>query len=230
MSQITDSHPLDRPVWNALNGGWSALARGDASALRLDQSYGPFGAAANSSVESRQALARLIPANGELWSVETEETLPPPGAAVVRTGVLHQMIATSIEPVAANFDIVTLTETEADEMRALAHLTQPGPFFARTHQLGEFVGIRRGGGLVAMAGERMKLAGFAEVSGVCTHPDYRGHGYAGVLMSVVAERMLAREETPFLHSYASNSNALALYEKLGFRLRTPITLTVLARQ
>ncbi|MEI9963878.1 MAG: GNAT family N-acetyltransferase [Caulobacteraceae bacterium] len=104
-------------------------------------------------------------------------------------------------------------------MLALATLTQPGPFFARTHQLGDFIGVKQEGRLVAMAGERMRPTGFTEVSGVCTHPDWRGRGYAAGLMRLVAARILARGETPFLHVYASNTGAIALYEALGFRLR-----------
>ncbi len=80
-----------------------------------------------------------------------------------------------------------------------------------------------------MAGERLKLDGFTEVSGVCTHPDWRGRGYATGLMGLVAQRIVARGETPFLHVYAGNSGAIALYERLGFRLRSAVVFTVLGR-
>ena len=79
-----------------------------------------------------------------------------------------------------------------------------------------------------MAGERMKPAGFTEVSGVCTHPDFRGRGYAGKLMRMVAQRIAARGETPFLHAYADNAGAIALYENLGYRWRCDVNVTVLA--
>jgi ribosomal protein S18 acetylase RimI-like enzyme len=130
----------------------------------------------------------------------------------------------------AGFDIVALGEADAAEMLALATLTRPGPYRARTHELGDFIGVRQDGRLVAMAGERLKPVGFAEVSAVCTHPDHRGRGYAGALMRQVASRMLARGETPFLHVYATNTGAIALYEALGFRLGREIVMTVLARE
>jgi predicted GNAT family acetyltransferase len=114
-------------------------------------------------------------------------------------------------------------------MLALATLTEPGPFFARTHQLGDFVGVRDGGRLMAMAGERMKPTGFTEVSGVCTHPDGRGRGYAGALTRAVVAKILARGEQPFLHVYAHNTGAIALYEALGFSLRRKMSMTVLTR-
>ncbi|MGZ9115238.1 MAG: GNAT family N-acetyltransferase, partial [Brevundimonas sp.] len=88
-------------------------------------------------------------------------------------------------------------------------------------------GVKQGGRLIAMAGERMRPAGFTEVSGVCTHPDHRGHGYASALMRVVTQRILERGEQAFLHAYAANTATVALYESLGFSVRTPITYTVL---
>ncbi len=226
---MTDPHPLDRPVWNALQTGWATFALGDACALRLDPNYGPFGAAADFSLQSLQKLAELVPTEGELWTAELEAALPLPGTVIVKIAPLHQMVAEHLNPIEANIEITSLGEADARKMRELALLTQPGPFFALTHRLGNFVGVKRGGRLVAMAGERMKLEGFTEVSGVCTHPDYRGCGYAGALMSVVTKRILARGETAFLHSYSSNTGAIALYERLGFSLRRQICVTVLSR-
>jgi predicted GNAT family acetyltransferase len=226
---MTNTHPLDRPVWNSLNMGWSSLALGDVRALRLEPDYGPFGAAADFSAASLEALAGLVPTGGQVWTAEAGESPVPPGLAVMRTARLHQMVLENLHPLDTGTDIVPLAESDAEEMRTLAHLTEPGPFFARTNRLGDFVGVKQDGRLVAMAGERMKLDGFTEVSGVCTHPDHRGHGYAGALMSVVSQKIIARGETPFLHSYSTNTGAIALYERLGFVLRRQITVTILSR-
>jgi hypothetical protein len=113
-------------------------------------------------------------------------------------------------------------------MRALAALTEPGPFSTRTHELGDFFGIRRDGRLAAMAGERMRPEGFCEVSAVCTHPDHRGRGYGAALTRHVAGRIVARGEVPFLHVMATNTGAIGLYETLGFAFRRALALTVLA--
>ncbi|HEX4693502.1 GNAT family N-acetyltransferase [Sphingomonas sp.] len=112
-------------------------------------------------------------------------------------------------------------------MYDLAVLTRPGPYVSRTNQLGDFIGVKLDGRLVAMAGERMAMPGLREVSGVCTHPDFRGRGYAAGLMRIVAARMHARGEVPFLHAYASNTGAIGLYESLGFRHRATMIATVL---
>lgn len=223
-------HPLDRPVWNALNSNWSTRANGDSRALRIAPDFGPFGAAADESEASRTALAALVPSDGELWIVERDAFLPPRGVQLLRSARLAQMSATALTPSTTPTPAVeTLTDADSVEMRALALMTKPGPFHERTHQLGRFIGIRDGGRLVAMAGERMRLPGFAEVSGVCTHPDHRGKGYAKALMRLVAQAMLDRGETPFLHAYADHVATIALYETLGFTVRAQMWVTVLGR-
>lgn len=139
------------------------------------------------------------------------------------------MIASSVVTGTGNHDFADLTDDDAAEMVALATLTVPGPFHARTNRLGGFIGIRHAGQLVAMTGQRMRPGNFTELSGVCTHPDHRGRGYAGFLMRVVANRMLAHGEIPFLQTYACNTGAVALYESLGFLAHQIVTLTTLQR-
>ena len=168
------AHPLDQPVWSALTSGWSHLAQGEGLALRLDPAFGPFGASADESAAARGALARLAVPGNELW-VLGAQPVELPRLTAIRTAPLTQMVAESVRPVRQNAAIVSLGDSDAVEMRALAALTEPGPFARRTHEFG-FVGIRDGKRLVAMAGERMLLEGFTEVSGVCTHPDHRGQG------------------------------------------------------
>ncbi|MBB3983489.1 putative GNAT family acetyltransferase [Sphingobium fontiphilum] len=222
-------HPLDRPVWNALNSHWSPLAEGDGTALRLNPDHGPFAAAADNGAAARAALAALTPATDELWTVEREQDPPLPGVHVVRQAALAQMVATDLPTPTGLIQPIELTEEDAPAMRELALMTKPGPFRPFTHRLGRFIGIRQDGRLVAMAGERLRLPGFAEVSGVCTHPDYRGRGHASALMLIVAHAMRQRGETPFLHAYAAHEGTIALYEKLGFRRRATMHMMVFAR-
>lgn len=230
MSPEFTVHPLDRPVWFALTTRQAKCSEGDARALRFAPAFAPFAAAADNSLENLIALAALVPAEGGLVIIEAGEIPSPPGTAIAMRAVGHQMIAEQVISGEPAFAIEPLTEADAPDMLALATLTKPGPFAARTHQLGDFVGVKQDGRLVAMAGERMKPDGFTEISGVCSHPEHRGRGYAGGLMRVVAARIFARGEVPFLHVYASNTGAIALYESLGFALRRTVTMTVLTRK
>ncbi|WP_036034174.1 GNAT family N-acetyltransferase, partial [Bradyrhizobium yuanmingense] len=127
-------------------------------------------------------------------------------------------------------EIVRLGATDVPAMMALTELTKPGPFAARTHELGTFLGIRARGELVAMAGERMKPGNFTEMTAVCVHPDHRGRGYAQALLAAIARQIEARGEIPFLHVFASNTSAIALYQRQGMRIRRRLQVTVLMKQ
>lgn len=223
---------LDRPVWSALTTRWAHLAEGDARAWRLNRDYGMFAAPADHSSKSLAALAALLPDDGgPLIVVDDRPCPPPPGTRlIVPPEAVAQMVCEVLIPgEAPDFDMLSLTEDDAAEMYDLAMLTKPGPYVPHTNRLGDFVGVRVHGALVAMAGERMRLPGLAEVSGVCTHPDHRGHGYAAALIHVVVDRMRAKGETPFLHAMADNAGAIAVYERLGFRHRATMIGSALVR-
>jgi predicted GNAT family acetyltransferase len=225
---MAKQHPLDRPVWSALTGGHAHLAQGDPrSALRYPSDIEPFGAAAGGFPEQLLALGALTAKDNAVALVERHRVMPPSGLVAMIEEPVHQMTATRLAPPEDEDDVVELGDADAAEMQALAELTQPGPFHARTHTLGGFVGVRESGRLIAMTGERMRVPGFTEISAVCTHPDARGRGLAAKLMRIVAHRIVARGEELFLHVYPRNTNAIAVYEKLGFRQRATLHLTVL---
>ncbi|WP_447911313.1 GNAT family N-acetyltransferase [Brevundimonas bullata] len=223
------SHPLDHPVWSALTSERQAsLAVGANGALRFAPGYGVFAASVDQSPESLAAMAALERPEGVICTVEADPIPVPPGLSVVKEATLAQMVLVELTPAKArDIMIEPLTEADAPAMLALATLTEPGPFFDKTHRLGDFFGVKQDGRLLAMAGERMKPDGFTEVSGVCAHPDARGRGYAGALMRTVIEQILARGETAFLHSYADNAGAIALYRALGFEVRSEMAMRML---
>ena len=224
------AHTLDRPAWNALAGRQAALAEGGPLARRFPADIVPFAAASDDSPECLAALAAL-PRPGEVMVlIETHVPAPPPGLATVRSGNLVQMTLTRPPDPVADPRIVPLSPADAEEMLALARLTEPGPFTLKAQTLGTFFAIRIDGRIAAMAGERLKHDGFAELSGVCSHPDFRGRGLARLLSVFVMHRILARGETPFLHAWDNNTAAIGLYETIGFTLRTTLNLAAVRRE
>lgn len=213
---MTLNHPLDRAVWNALTSRQAPLAIREGGVVRFDPDYALFAAAGpDAAAPDWSALSR---ATGRLALFEADPVVPKGLVEVDRIDCL-QMTATQVRGGGRSVEFDLLTDTDGPEMLALATLTQPGPFFSRTHRLGPFIGVRHEGELVAMAGERLSLDGFSEVSGVCTHPDHRGHGYAGALMRAVGQRILDRGDTVFLHARIGHATTIAFYETLGFRPR-----------
>ena len=221
---------LDRPVWNALTTRQADLAVASGAAVRIDPAYGPFAAARDAGEEAQAALAATLRGpEDRIGLVEREAWPVPPGLRVLGGGDLVQMVFEgAAEQCESDPRIELLGEADAAEMAALAYATEPGPWGSATHRYGDYYGIRIGGKLAAMAGERMKLPGLAELSGVSTWPEFRGQGLATVLVRRVVRGFLERGDTPFLHCYAANAGAIALYESLGFRFRARLTFTILA--
>lgn len=216
------AHPLDRPIWNALATRHAHFREGGELAVRYPRDVSPFVVACDASPEAVAAMVTLIGEGEEISLVEAAPPSPPPGVSESRLP-LFQMTWDSFPGAGESaFDIQPLSEPDAADMLALATLTRPGPFRARTHAMGRFFGVREGGQLIAMAGERLHTPGFHEVSAVCTHPDHRGRGLGAALMRKVGARMLEEGDQPFLHTYASNATAIALYRKLGFEVRAEL--------
>ncbi len=222
-------HPLDNPIYTALASRQSSLAEVSGPARRFVPSVSILAGLEVPGRAGFDALARLVPA-GETAGVIVEE-LPEdmPGWHLLQAAPLLQMVfgPGKIEP--PRHELVELTATESPEMVDLADLTKPGPFGSRTYELGGYVGILRGPSLVAMAGYRMRVPGFTEISAICTHPDHAGNGYARSLTNALISRILASGETPFLHVRASNDRAIQLYERLGFVTRYRRQFVVLLR-
>jgi predicted GNAT family acetyltransferase len=223
-------HELDRPVWASLSTFHASLSEGSDLAKRFTRDVNLFASARDDSTEALTALADLVKPREKVYVLQGPEVVVPPGLRLLAAAKGVQMVATERMPHAiAGDDILTLTDADAPEMLALATLTEPGPFLERTHTMGRFIGIRIDGRLAAMAGERMRMPGWTEVSGVCTHPDFRGRGLAGRLSAAVAAGIEARGERPFLHAWKANVAAISLYEKLGFRVRCDVNDGVLGR-
>ena len=229
ISRPDEPHPLDNAVWNALAGRHRSFAVGDDRARRYLASVCPFGATVDASPASFHSLESLLSGSDRIALVTSDEmTIPETLIAANRDTVLQMVL---ISPLRRD-DAVPMTPLQPDDvpdMQALVDLTHPGPFAKRTIELGGYVGVRHDGRLAAMAGERMKVTGYAEISAVCVDPAYRGTGLAAKIVAAVAAEITERGEIPFLHVFASNRPAIRLYEKLGFVVRKAMHLAVVHR-
>jgi predicted GNAT family acetyltransferase len=226
----SDAHPLDRPPWSALTSSHAAFSAGNELARRYRPEFSPLSAVREVSAPCLQALSALMQP-GEIFGVFSDAPVAASGDLVeVAHKPLEQFVYGGREVESPREEFARLTDADVPEMMALAKLTEPGPFAVRTIALGDYLGIRSGGRLVAMAGERMKFPGFTEISAVCTHPDHRGRGFAEALVRTLMRNILGRGEAPFLHIFSDNAAARALYVKLGFAHRRALVVSVLKRE
>jgi ribosomal protein S18 acetylase RimI-like enzyme len=229
---MSDLRLLDNPIWNSLTTEHINFSLGDGLARRYHREIGPLSGISEQTPAAYEALRSLAGPDGLQVLFLEEPPVKRPGWTLVRGGVLSQMVFARTDlpkpsALQANAELRVLTSADVPAMVELAKLTEPGPFRCRTCELGVFYGIFESGRLLAMAGQRTHVAGFIEVSAVCTHPDARGRGYARATMSVVMADILQREEIPYLHSFEDNYSAIRVYEGLGFRLRRSLHLAVL---
>ncbi len=224
----SDDGLLDHVVWHALAGRQSALAVGTGDALRFSPDVAPFGAVRPPATGTARQLAELIRLASPVAMVMAEDVRPFEGAEPIKRAPVDQMVLTAPREMDAvpSVDAQVLGVADIPDILELVRATQPGPFGPRTIEMGRYLGVRLDGKLVALSGERMKVPGFTEVSAVCVDPSCRGRGYAASLMKAVATGILERGETPFLHVFTDNLPAIALYERLGFRLRRRFSLNV----
>ncbi len=216
-------HPLDNVIWQALTTRHTQFAESHDDARRFVREVGPLGAFREEGLHGYESLAGLVGAGGTVGLFLDEPYADRPGWEFVVGAPLLQMIADNDARAESqpdpNLQLIPLGDKDSPEMIELTSLTKPGPFGTRTHELGTYLGIRKNGKLVAMAGERLKVPGHTEVSAVCTHPEHTGNGYARVLMTEIMRGIRNRGETPFLHVRGDNSRAIEIYKLLGFRER-----------
>jgi predicted GNAT family acetyltransferase len=222
-------HILDRPIWSALTTRQLSLAEVNGPARRYPVDVAPFADMEDMSRMSFAALRALMKPGEIAVLFTTEPVSVPPPLEVVMAKTGEQMTGTPADVPTSPVEIVRLDATDVPAMTELVTLTNPGPFAARTHTLGTFLGIKIDGRLAAMIGERMKPGDYTEMTGICVHPDFRGRGYAQALMATIAKQIVARGEIPFLHVFSDNASAIALYCRQGMSIRRTMHVTVVRR-
>lgn len=222
----SDVAVLDNAAWQSLTGPHAHFARGHGRVLGYPLDVSPLMAFPDDPTDEEWAVAAELVGPGGAVPFSGSPTRHPEGWLLAGGFDGVQLIATSVVP-QRDGDTVTLTAHDVPEMLALVERTKPGPFLPRTIELGTYLGIRREGQLIAMAGERLHPPGWTEISAVCTDAAYRGEGLATRLVLAVAQNIVDRGDTPFMHANAANTNAIRLYESLGFTLRRRSSMTIL---
>jgi ribosomal protein S18 acetylase RimI-like enzyme len=217
------------PVWHALQTKHRRFAASAGEACRYPAAVAPFVAVAAPSATALRELHSLL-APAELVWLFAEDFPPAPEISIAGTlECLQMVLPAKVTPPRATTEILRLCGADAPQMLALTDVAFPGFFRDRTCEMGSYYGVRIDGELVAMGGERLLLDGYPEISGVCTHPAYRGRGLgASIIWQLVRDH---RREglVSWLHVGAANAHAVEIYRRLGFEVVRAVTISRICR-
>ena len=223
-----NSSLLDNPVWNSLQTVHLDMRNGASNAVRYPGDILPFMALRNREGDLMQDILPYFDKKERIFIVGDQPVLPENWSRFSNLECL-QMVWSSLkngEPERINADITELLAPDRGEIFDFINTIQPGYFKINTPALGHYYGIRVNGKLAAMAGERLKMTGFTEISAVCTHPDFTGRGFARQLLLHLYDKITQADATPFLHVAATNERAISLYKYLGFEERRRIDFSL----
>ncbi|MEJ8844590.1 GNAT family N-acetyltransferase [Lacibacter sp. H375] len=213
------NHFLENPVYNALLTGDRHLSFGNEQVKYFDEEVSPFAGFAEDNKYGFAELYDLLPQGRRILYAIPSRIKEPKGWQLQHEIKGLQFVYVGTQSIVGEFsNVVPLTEQHVDEMIDLVKLTKPGPFGKRTISFGSYHGIFVHGKLVAMTGQRLHVGNYTELSAVCTHPDHLGKGYASVLMKQQLQIILNNAQQPFLHVRDDNDRAIAVYERLGFKV------------
>lgn len=215
-------YKLDNPVWHSLNEthGEFAIAYDDLKCYNPE--FCPFGGYEKNNNISKQLeeYSNLI----DDFFIVGEKPVFSEKLILKKELICLQMVIKNKIDFDIRESIIQLNGSYEQELFELVSLVQPGYFKRKTVQLGSYYGIFKDGALIAATGERMKMNNFTEVSAIVTHPDHTGKGYAKQLISHAVNRIFDENRIPYLHVAETNSGAINLYDKMGFRVRRKISL------
>jgi predicted GNAT family acetyltransferase len=175
-------------------------------------------------------LFELLPAHRQVGLFYPGMLSIPGYFKLLRKATVLQMTGEGTRYVPASSDgIVPLQQQHVPQMIALTQLTNPGPFFERTILFGHYNGLFHAGELVSMAGRRMHLNRYAEISAVCTHPAHAGKGHGSRLINFQVNQLCLDGIVPMLHVMADNAAAINLYERLGFKKRRVMNIYIIQK-
>jgi len=221
---------FENPVWHALQTKHRHLAESTGDACRYPAEVAPFAAVAEPSKVALHQLHSLLAPGESAWLIG--ESYPPVPELSFDNALecLQMVLPEEVTPPVPSIEIVQLSDANAAEMVALTTLAFPGFFRNRTCEMGSYIGVRADGELIAMGGERLMLDGYCELSGICTHPEHRGKGFAASLIWHLARKHRREGLVSWLHVAVENHRAIELYSRLGFKMARKITANRISRK
>lgn len=217
-----DINKLDNPVWHSLHETHNnfALEYDDFKFYHPD--FCPFGGF-TSLINSDKNIENYTGLVNDFYVVGDKPNFD--NTIILNKNLIcNQMVLNKPIELDISNQITKLeTERHLKELFELVNLVQPGYFKNKTHELGSYYGIIENDKLIAVTGERMKMYDFSEISAVITHPNHTGKGYAKQLIKYTSDQIFKDNKTPYLHVASINTNAIKLYEKLGFQTRRNIS-------
>jgi GNAT superfamily N-acetyltransferase len=233
-SMQTISLQFDNPPMEALCSSHRHFAITAGRAWKYPADVSPFAAIEDNSFEALRDLCSIMEPGEATYIISEALLAVPKGLSCGAPFGVKQMSYPRDQLLPGGFEsdvmVEPLTCENAAEMVELTSIAFPGFFRIRTCEMGRYYGIRHGGRLVAMCGERMNIRDYHEISGLCTHPDFRGRGYAAVLMMQLMRDHRAAGLHSYLHVSANNANAIALYERMGFDHRGEFQMRLITRE
>ena len=222
---------LDNPVWFSLSHHEARFNAGNDQVKYFQKDVAPFLSSENWNAADRDVMLQILPDDRRFYVLIPGQVQMPEGFDLIYTTPIIQMVCRQFQPhLLKHQQVHQLTTADIESMIDLTSRMRPGPFLQRTIEFGPYTGIKHHNVLAAMAGERMHLDGFTEVSAVCTDPAYLGKGYASHLMSLACQHIIERGETPFLHVRTDNERAIKAYERLGFVKRTDVFFAIIQKK
>lgn len=222
---------LHNPVFHALCSTDHHLSLGNERVRYFHEEVSPYAGFAEDNTTGFEELYELLPPSRRILYAKPTPVATPKGWQLQHEIRGLQFVYEGSNNIEGDFsNIVALTDQHVDEMIELVKLTKPGPFGKRTIDFGYYHGIFENGKLIAMTGQRLHAGNYTELSAVCTHPDYLGKGYASALMKHQLQLILNNGQQPFLHVRDDNERAIAVYERLGFKVSRPMNFYFMKRE
>ena len=218
------------PVWHALHSRHQDFAVEVGEACRYPADVAPFAAVETSSASAMRKLASLLMPEEAVWFFGEEYLGVTELNHIDTLKCLQMVLPDEVMPPERGMDLIPLSAEDGPAMVALTDVAFPGFFRSGTYAMGSYFGVRAEGKLIAMGGERLKLDGYPEVSGVCTHPDHRGKGYGTSLIWEVVRKHRRDGDVSWLHVASANRKAIELYHRMGFVTSREVTLHRVSRK